>query len=362
MHTNNSFYARVFALATVSLLGFAAFRLLQPFLIPMLWSGLLALLVFPLNQRLRRWLRGRKGAAALILCVAVVLVVVIPAGVIVGVFVSEASDLAARLQAAATHYQIAGPDDVFAIPVVDRIVRWVSEMTSVSPDEAQRSIIQAGERFLQGLVGLTGSFFASVLAGLLAIILTLFLLFFMLRDGEAVVARLVDLVPLDTGRKSRLVAHLSAVTKAVVLGSLVTAIVQGALIGVGFAIAGLPSPIVFAVVSMLASLIPFVGAALVWVPAALVLLANGHWGFAIFMLLWGAVVVSSADNVVRPLFISSQVKLSTMPVFVGLIGGVSAFGAIGMFLGPVIVALILALVEFAEDARHQPLDGGDPAA
>jgi predicted PurR-regulated permease PerM len=352
--SDNTFYARVFGLATAALLGVAAIKLLQPFLIPMVWAGLLGLLIYPMNLRLRRIVRGRKGLAALLLCVLVVLVVVIPAGVLAGVFVSQASALAASLQDSAGRYQIVRPGDVFTIPVIDRVVRWISEMTTVTTEDVQRSLFQAGERFLQGLVGLTGSLFASVLAGLLAVVLTLFMLFFVLRDGETIVERTLVLIPLDTHRKSRLAGHLAAVTKAVVLGSLVTAVVQGMLVGVAFAIAGLPSPIVFAVVSMFASLIPFVGAALVWVPAAIILLVQGHWGLALFLGIWGAVAVSSADNVVRPLFISSSVKLSTMPVFIGLIGGVSAFGAVGMFLGPVLVALILALVEFARETRGAP--------
>jgi hypothetical protein len=135
------------------------------------------------------------------------------------------------------------------------------------------------------------------------------------------------------------------------LGSLVTAFVQGTLVGVAFAIAGLPAPAVFGALAMIASLLPVVGAAVVWVPAAIILAAQHQWGWAVFLTVWCVSLVHSSDNVIRPLFISSRAKISTLPVFVGLIGGVSAFGAIGMFLGPVLIALFLALVEFWEDVR-----------
>jgi len=156
------------------------------------------------------------------------------------------------------------------------------------------------------------------------------------------------LVPLDDHRKARLVTHLSNVIQAIVLGSLVTALAQGTLVGIAFALVGLPSAVVFAVLAMVASIIPLVGTTIVWVPAVLFLGLTGRWGAALFMLIWSVAVVSSADNVIRPLFISSRAKITTLPVFIGLLGGIGAFGAIGIFLGPVIIALVLALFEFAQ--------------
>jgi len=161
----------------------------------------------------------------------------------------------------------------------------------------------------------------------------------------------MGLVPLDQQRKADLLAHLCSVLRAVVLGSLATAVVQGTLVGIGCAIAGLPSPIVFGVLAIMGSLIPLIGATVIWVPAGVWLIVTGHPGWGVFLLVWGVAVVSSADNVVRPLFISSRAKITTLPVFIGLFGGVTAFGPVGIFIGPVLVALALALVEFAEEER-----------
>src|SRR5262249_9766662 len=168
------------------------------------------------------------------------------------------------------------------------------------------------------------------------------------------VERAIELVPLDPDRRVQLVDHLSAVTRAVVFGSLITALVQGALVGVGFALTRLPSPVVFGVLAMVAALVPLFGTALVWVPAVIVFAVQGRWGAAIFMTAWGVVVVSGSENVVRPLFISGRAQISTLPVFLGLAGGLSAFGPIGMVLGPVIVALVLALLRFPEQSRPAP--------
>jgi len=348
---DRDFYSRVFGLATLSLLGIALFWMMQPFLAPLFWSGLLAVLLFPANQALRRGLRGRRGLAALLLTLAVVLVVVLPAVVGVSLVIAQASDLVVRLKATAKEYHVAGPTDVFALPAVNNAIQWVSERVPITAEQTQAWLVQGGQRVLELLLGITGSLFTGVLGAFANIVLGLFLLFFFLRDGEPMMGRLVGLIPLDDQRKEPLVRHLYDVTTAVVLGSLVTALVQGSLVGVGFAIAGLAAPAVFGALAMVASLLPIVGAAVVWVPAAIILLTRHEWGWAIFLTAWCVGLVHSADNFIRPLFISSRAKISTLPVFVGLIGGVSAFGTVGMFLGPVLVALVLALVGFWEEVR-----------
>ena len=199
---------------------------------------------------------------------------------------------------------------------------------------------------------MSGVFVVEALGTLVSLVIMLFLLFFFLRDGEDMLDTALRLVPLDAERQGHLLLHLSAVTRAVVFGSLITAVVQGTLVGVAFALVGLPSPVVFGVLAMVAALVPLFGTALIWVPAAGVLAAQRRWGAAIFMVAWGVFVVSGSDNVVRPLFISGRAQISTLPVFLGLAGGLSAFGPIGMVLGPVIVALVLALLRFAEESRQ----------
>jgi predicted PurR-regulated permease PerM len=197
--------------------------------------------------------------------------------------------------------------------------------------------------------------FLGAVGVIVGLTLMLFILYFFFRDGEEMAARGLHLVPLDARHKERLVAHLSEVTRAVVYGTLLTALVQGALVGLAFVIARLPSPIVFGTIAAVASLIPVVGTGLVVAPAAFVLAVQGRWVSAIFMAAWGILLVGSADNFLRPLFISGRAEISTLPVFFGVIGGVAAFGPIGLFLGPVVVALALALIRFAEEARSGEL-------
>jgi predicted PurR-regulated permease PerM len=179
----------------------------------------------------------------------------------------------------------------------------------------------------------------------------LFLLFFFLRDGDVMFATGRKLIPLDEARKDRLFQQLSDVTRAIVFGTTVTALAQGALVGIGFAIAGLPSPVVFGVAAALLSMLPVGGAAFVWAPAALWLFFDGRVGYGIFLLLWG-LALGGLDNVLRPLLISGRAKISALAVFVGVLGGIPAFGAIGIIAGPVLLSLVLALMEFAEETRE----------
>lgn len=354
---DRTFYTRVFTLVTLGLLGLAAVAMLRPFIAPLLWSGLLAILLFPLNRALRRILRGRRGLAAVLLTVAVILVVVIPAALLLSLFAVQTAELANRLQDVVKEYEITTPSDVLAVPAIDQAIKWVSERLPITGEQAQAWLVQGGQRVLQGLLGLTGALFTGALGAFASVTIAVLLFFFFLRDGEAILDRLLRMIPLEPSRRTKLVEHLSAVTMAVVLGSLVTAVVQGALVGIGFGIAGLPAPVVFAGLAMIASLIPVIGSTLVWVPATLVLLIQHRWGWAIFLAAWCIGLVHSADNVVRPLFISSRARISTLPVFVGLLGGVSAFGAIGMFIGPVLVALFLALAEFWEELQGTGAEG-----
>jgi predicted PurR-regulated permease PerM len=204
---------------------------------------------------------------------------------------------------------------------------------------------------LQRAAGFSGSFFLGALDSLFSFAIMLFLLYFFLRDGDVMITRARSLIPLDEARKERLFRQLGNVTRAIVFGTSMTALAQGVLIGVGFAIADLPSPVVFGVLAALLSMLPVGGAAFVWGPAALWLFFDGRWGYGIFMLAWG-LMLGGLDNVLRPMLISGRAKISALAVFVGVLGGIPAFGAIGVIAGPVVLCLVLALVEFAEETRE----------
>jgi predicted PurR-regulated permease PerM len=345
----SAFASRVFGVAAAAALAYALFRIFEPFFGPILWAVLLAFLLHPLNVRLRKRMRERSGAAAGVLTLSVALGLAVPATVLVVAFAGQASDLAARVSAAATRYRIARPSDVFALPVLQDAFRWIEQHVPVTSDEVQAWLLEGSKKFLQRLAASSGAIFLGALGALANTVLMLFVLFFFLRDGDGMARRLVRVVPMPEAKKQRLVDHLGSVTKAVVFGTLLTAIIQGASVGIGFVLVRLPSPVVFGAIAAACSLLPVGGTAFVWLPGAMVLAAQGRWGAAIFLAAWGVLLVGVLDNVLRPLFISGRAEITTLPVFFGVLGGLAAFGPIGLFLGPLLLALALALLRFAEE-------------
>jgi predicted PurR-regulated permease PerM len=347
--SESRFSTRVFGVAAAALLLYLLARILRPFFGPILWALLLAILLFPVNTWLRGKLHGRRGPAALLLTFAVTLGIVIPATLLMLVFVRQAAELLARVSELAGRYQIEKPQDLLRIPAFGRLVQWIDAKTPFSAAEFQQWLVNAARSILELAVSGGRSVLLGAVGAVVGLLLMLFILYFFFRDGDEMALRMLRLVPLEDSRKGRLVAHLSAVMKAVVFGALATAVVQGGLVGIAFWIAGLPSPVVFGFLTSLAALLPVAGTALVWAPATIALYAQGRPGWALFMLLWGAVLVGSADNFLRPRLISGRAQISTLPVFFGVIGGLAAFGPIGLFVGPLVIALALALIGFVEE-------------
>jgi predicted PurR-regulated permease PerM len=303
-----------------------------------------------LNVRWRRHLRG-KAITAGVLTILAPITILLPLSALSIDFVTQISDLVRKLQKAAAQWDIKTFSDLQQFPMIARANDWLQSHTGISASQVQSWLVYSTEHVLQGAAGFSGSFFLGALDSLFSFAIMLFLLFFFLQDGDVMIARARNLIPMDESRKDRLFRQLSNVTRAIVFGTSMTALLQGALIGVGFAIASLPSPVVFGVLAALLSMLPIGGSAFVWVPAVIWLFIDGRWGFAIFLLAWG-LMLAGIDNVLRPVLISGRAKISALAVFVGVLGGISAFGAFGVIAGPVVLSLVLALIEFAEETRR----------
>jgi predicted PurR-regulated permease PerM len=349
MATASSFYPRVFALAVAGVLGYALILIFTPFALSMAWAAFLAFLLYPLNIRLRRRFGGKEMAAGLITALTP-LVILLPLSALSIDFVSQVSTLLQKLQKSATELDIKSFSDLQQFPWIARVNGWLEANTGISAEQIQSWLISGTREVLKRAASMGGGFFLGALGSLLAFAIMLFLLFFFLRDGDLMLARARRLIPLTEERKERLFRQLGGVTRAIVVGTSVTAILQGVLIGIGFTIASLPSPVVFGVLAALLSMLPVGGAAFVWGPAVIWLFFDGRWGFGIFMLVWG-ILLGGLDNILRPMLISGRARISALAVFIGVLGGIPAFGAIGVIAGPVVLSLVLALIEFAEEGR-----------
>jgi predicted PurR-regulated permease PerM len=345
------FYARAFALIVTAALGYALLLIFSPFLRSMAWAGFLAFLLYPVNLELRRRFRGRASAAGLLTILAPI-VILLPLSALSIEFVAQISGLLRRLQHSAAELDIETFSDLQQFPWIARANDWLQTRVGISAEQVQSWLVSGTQDILQRAAGWTGSIFLGALSSVVAFAIMLFLLFFFLRDGDSMLARVRALIPLDEARKERLFQRIGGVTRAIVIGTSLTALMQGILLGLGFVIARLPSPVVFGVLAALLSMLPVGGSAFVWIPAVLVLFFEGHWGYALFLLAWG-LMIGGLDNVLRPVLISGRARISALAVFVGVLGGIPAFGAIGVIAGPVILSLALALIEFAEEGRVQ---------
>jgi predicted PurR-regulated permease PerM len=349
MPASSGFYPRIFALVVAAVLGYALILVFAPFIGPMAWAAFLAFLLDPLNRRLRRRFAARSIAAGVLTFFAPI-VILLPLSALSIDFIAQISALLQKVQQSATALDIKSLSDLQQFPWIARVNVWLEVHSGISAEQIQSWLLSATREVLRRAATMGGGFFLGALGSLLGFAIMLFLLFFFLRDGDAMLARVRRLIPLDEVRKQRLFTQLSGVTRAIVVGTSVTAFLEGVLIGAGFSIAGLPSPVVFGVLAALLSMLPVGGAAFVWGPAVIWLIVDGRWGFGIFMLAWG-LLISGLDNVLRPLLISGRAKISALAVFIGVLGGISAFGTIGLIAGPVVLSLALALVEFAEESR-----------
>lgn len=350
--SNDRFYARTFALVTVFALGLAFFRIVEPFVGPLMWAAFLAFLFHPLHARFTRRLRNREQLSSFLLTLFVFVLFIGPLTALSAAFAAQTGDLLQFVQSTVADQARNNVSNLDAVPGVGPLLKWLESSFGINVAQVRGWLSVGAQNLLQMIASLGGKVFLGAIGTVIGFALMLFVLFFFLRDGVKMWNILRELIPMAETSKQRLFDHLAAVTRAVVYGSGLTALIQGALVGIAFAIVGLPSPVVFAVITALAALLPFAGSGLVWLPATIVLAVQQRWGAALFMLLWGALLVSLVDNFVRPWLVSGRAEVGTLTVFIGVLGGIAAFGTIGLIVGPVILALILALLQFTLEVRR----------
>lgn len=344
------FYARTFALITLAILGFLLYQILLPFFGPLAWALFIAFLLHPLHIRLVRSFHGRASLSAALLTVATIAILIGPLTALGAAFATQVADLLQYAQQLAADRR-SDFSDVATIPVLGQALTWLQESFGITFAQMRGWAVEAARNALQFLASISGTIFLGAVGTVIGFILTMFLLFFMIRDGQQMLATARALIPASQTDKSRLFRHLAGVTRAMVFGTGVTALTQGALVAIAFAILGLPSPIVFGVLAALFALVPMAGTPVVWVPAVLILAAQQRWGAAAFLLIWG-IGVTTLDNFLRPYLVAGRADVNTLTVFIGVLGGVSTFGPIGVFLGPVVLALVIALIRFTLEMRE----------
>ncbi len=345
---HSAFYTRCFQIVTVAVLGYLVYETLAPLRSVLGWAVVLAFILYPLHERLAKRLGGRDTWSAAILTGLTPFLVLAPLSVLGVVFAGQVSRLVTYLRGTSFPSPTELLNRLSGYPVIGGAVDWVRENAAVSAAEVQGWVTDSLQSLLKSAAAMGGSVALGVFGTVVSFFLMLFMLFYFLKDGRAMLDGLIHLIPVEPTRRAKLRKYLSDVTRAVVFGSTTTALIAGLIVGTGFAIVGLPSPVVFGVLATIAGFLP-VGAAIVLIPAALERAFTGHWGAAIFLACW-TVGMWIVETLVRPLLTAQRAEVSTLAVFIGAIGGVSAFGILGLIIGPVLLSFVVALVRFAQES------------
>jgi predicted PurR-regulated permease PerM len=342
-HDLNDPVARARWLALLAATGIAAllcWRMMQPFVEVIAWAAVLAIVFFPAYRGIRTWVR-RPNPAAVLAVFLVVVTVLAPLLFVTSAVVNELHGMTQSIQA---EFQRLRSDPQAAAKLqqgLDRIKGTIDLESVLSDENVSAFATRASQFLLERSAGLVGS----LLSILVSIGFTIFTLFYLFRDGEALVAKLPGMLPLDRARAHSLLHRAHEIISASVYGVVIIAIIQGALGGIMFAILGLPSPIVWGVVMTVLSTIPMLGSGIVWGPAAVVLGVTGQWGKMAVLTLWGALVIGTIDNFLRPRLVGKRTRMHDLLVFFSVLGGLAAFGLIGLLLGPVVLGIAMVLFE-----------------
>lgn len=331
-------FAAAFAAAAV-----LAFIVVKPLLTTLLGACVLAYLFYPVHKRLKKRL-GNESLSALLITICIVLLIVIPAFLVINALTREVIGLVAS-----SSQQECGRNAVCSV---------LGYLRGIDPGlpESLRAVSSSLAGAFSGYVaGQASAIFLSLSGTLFHLSVLFFITFYLLKDGAEISGRAMKLVPLGSAHKEELTAKVSSVTYAIVFGTVVVALVQGLAAFVGFSLLGVANPVLWGVVTVFASLIPFLGAFAVWFPAALLMGVNGYLQgdnsmvFRAFVLFaYGALVISSIDNWLKPKLISDTARIHPVLVILGVFGGISVFGFAGLIAGPLILSLFAVFIEIAK--------------
>ena len=324
------------------------FRMIQGFVLALLLAAILAGLANPMYQRVLRVLKGRKSAAAAVTLLLGIVLVVGPVMGLMTVVAREATEVSAsvgpwinqQLQQRSEWEQ-----RLESIPWIAKLAPYQDKILTKASELGGKVASFAVAGLATGTRG-TAKFF-------LLLFVMLYAIFFFLQEGRQILDRALRHVPLSAEDKGRMLSTFTNVTRASLKGTTVIGVLQGALGGAAFAVAGITGPVFWGMLMAVLSVLPGVGAAIIWVPAVVYLAVEGRVGAAIGVGLWCLVVVSTVDNLLRPRLVGKDTKMPDILILLGTLGGLAMFGAVGIIVGPIVAALFMTVWELFGSALNE---------
>jgi predicted PurR-regulated permease PerM len=318
------------------LAGYLAFRIVAPFLAPLAWAAVFAMVLNPIQAHVEA--RVGKPRAAVAVTLLAFFIIVGPAVTVLAILTSEVTTVVQRVQAGS-----------LTMPATPDIQQWYQGLRQrlviplpADPTAALTDTVRAVATYLAARAG---TILQNVASFAFQLFVMLFGLFYFLRDGDRIVGIIRQLLPFEPARRDRMVTQTHDLVVATVGSTFAVAITQGALTGLTLGFLGFQSPVLWGVMTSFTALLPAVGSGLVWGPAAIYLFATGDIARGVILVAIGVGVIGMADNVLRPLLLSGRTTMHGLLVFVSLLGGMAAFGFIGLVIGPVAIAAIGTLLD-----------------
>jgi predicted PurR-regulated permease PerM len=339
----NSSVQRTFFLALLLVVTAAFLFLIRGFLQPIFWAIALAIVVFPVHVWILRKLRGREALAAITSVVLVVVVVILPLLIVAGAVAREAGGLYERLDTGSGGIGGIIQQAEDSMPRIAALL----ERVGIDPERLRQQLSAAAVTASQFVAQRAVSIGQNTVRFAVFFFLMLYLLFFFLRDGQRMIERLVRALPLGDERERLLMNRFAQVSRATIKGTFVVGIVQGAIGGIAFAVLGLGAPVLWGSLMALLSMLPAVGTALVWLPAAIILIVGDRIGGGVALILVGVLGIGLVDNFLRPLLVGRDTSMPDYLILLATLGGLAGFGLAGIVIGPIIAAFFLAVWEMA---------------
>lgn len=312
--------------------------MLRPFISVVAWAAVLVVVFYPVHRDITKRTR-RPSLSAFISCLLVVLIVVLPLTLITAAVIQEFSKVAPHLPTNLS--QVLSQQPAF----LGRLTAWVQDRFGVDLLSFQDFFIQQFRNLSERFLGASFSLMGNIVTSIVKAFFVLFTMYYLFRDSDKITRKLPDALPFSREQSEALISRTKQVISASVYGVVTIAALQGFLAGLAYWIMGIPSPILWAVLTAFICMIPIAGSFLVWLPLSIYLMLNGYWTRAVLLIIWGALVISTIDNLLRPKLVGNQTKLHELLIFFSVLGGISVFGLLGIVLGPVVLAITLGLLE-----------------
>lgn len=343
---------RFLLMVLLGLLGYLVYLIFEPFLVPLVWGVALTIIFFPVHRRVRRWFK-QPDLSALVSTLLLTAIIIAPTLVVMGAVTTQALQLADHMESEWEAGRLPLAKLWSWIPV-ERLMEWLARH-GVNEQQVNDYIRRGVENIAAFLAAQTGALARNIILFFFDLFVTLIAAFYLFRDGADFLERLRLSLPIDDSYREGLFYIAHNMLYASVISGLLVAVAQGTLGGLTFWALGIKAPLVWGLAMTFFAFLPIVGPWVVYVPAILFFIINGQYGKAIILSIIGIVVISSIDNVLRPILVSGRAQMNGLLVFISLLGGVVAFGFLGLILGPILVALADATVEVyaAQQAKQR---------